>query len=103
MEEKIIDFWKNIIYTNGKIDEEKAMKELSDYYFMLDQVPKVYMAVSGGELSKPNYYADTIIDFLEDRYFDKEITQDDISSILDEEETTSDEKLKEIKEYLEIQ
>lgn len=32
----------------------------------MEQVPKVYMAVTGGKLSKTNYYASTVIEQFED-------------------------------------
>jgi hypothetical protein len=80
-------FWKEIIYPNGKLDVKQVLRELDDYYFMLEEVPKVYDAVSNGMLSKPNYHAITIIGCLEDNYYDKQITQDDVSEMLNDSHT----------------
>jgi hypothetical protein len=38
---------------------------------MLDEVPKVYSEVSGGLLSKPNYYAESVLSVFRERYADK--------------------------------
>ena len=45
------EFWKEIIYKDGKIDEEQVLKELADHYFMLEEIPKVYCHATGGLLS----------------------------------------------------
>ena len=55
------EFWKDLVEVDGKIDKDKVMRELSDYRFMLEQVPKVYDHVSGGRISKPNTYAFEVI------------------------------------------
>jgi len=55
------EFWKEIIEPNGVVDMAAVKKELYDYAFVLDQVPKVYMHVTGGAMSKPNYYAGDVI------------------------------------------
>lgn len=55
------EHWQDIVAPNGVIDVAQVKKELSDYAFLLDQVPKVYMHVTGGKLSKTNYTAQTVI------------------------------------------
>lgn len=82
MDKKVKDFWKDLIYTKGKLDEKKVMNELSDFYYIMEQVPKVYCAVTGGRLSKLMYPADTVIGIFEDLYYDKEITQDDVNQMI---------------------
>jgi len=74
------------------------MKELSDFSIVMEEVPKVYEYITGGLLSKITYPAETIIVELEERFYDKKITQDDIKDILQSKQTNS-EKLKEIKDY----
>jgi len=95
---KVEKFWKSIIYKNGKLDEKQIMKELSDFSIVMEEVPKVYEYITGGLLSKITYPAETIIVELEERFYDKKITQDDIKDILQSKQTNS-EKLKEIKDY----
>lgn len=73
--------WKKIVYTDGKLDEEKVKKELMDYGFILEQVPKVYSAVTGGMLSKPNYFADVVIAEYESQ-FNEYVHKDDLRSLL---------------------
>ncbi|MFA5048948.1 MAG: hypothetical protein WC516_08045 [Patescibacteria group bacterium] len=55
------EFWEPIIYKDGKIDEEQVLKELADFYFMMEQVPKVYDTITNGLLSKPLYKAEVVI------------------------------------------
>lgn len=74
--EKSWEFWKPIIYKNdGTLDIEAVKKELCDFYFMLEEVPKVYCHITGNKLSKPLYFAHTIISeadqYYEDLYSDE--------------------------------
>lgn len=55
------EYWKDLVETDGQLDKDKVMRELSDYRFMLEQVPKVYCHVSGNRISKPNTYAFEVI------------------------------------------
>jgi hypothetical protein len=61
------EFWKDIIYKDGKINEEQVMKELADFYFVIQEVPKVYCHVTGGMLSYVTYPAQTIISVADDQ------------------------------------
>jgi len=55
-------YWKNLVCNDdGSLNEDQIKRELHDYLFMLNEVPKVYSEVSGGMLSYPNYYANTVI------------------------------------------
>jgi hypothetical protein len=61
------EFWKEICTNpDGTINLDQIKRELFDYRFMLHEVPKVYVAVTNGLLSKPNYYANEIIGKYED-------------------------------------
>lgn len=64
------DFWKSIIYTGDKLDENKVLAELHDYQFMLEAVPEIYMEVTGGKISKPNTCASAVIDCFTDHVND---------------------------------
>ena len=55
------EFWKNIVEKKGKLSKDAIMRELSDYSFMMEEVPKVYDHVSGGRISYPNTYAFEVI------------------------------------------
>lgn len=95
------EFWKDIVCNeDGSINVEQVKKELSDYYFILEQVPKVYTHITNGLLSKPNYYAKTVIDEFEScqsKLIEKEIVKDDLLQILGGE--ISEETKKEIEDY----
>ena len=95
------DFWKDIIYKkSGELNERQILKELSDFRFLMEEVPLVYMEIAG--LSKLMYPARVILAEHEQRFFDKGITQSDVSDILEDKILTAEEKLEEIKSYLEI-
>jgi len=96
--EKYDSFWKDIVEVNGVLDLDKVQRELSDYSFLLKEVPKVYMEVSGWQISKANTHAFEVIETFKEQFEDKEITKDDIEDILNE-ETTNEQKLEDIKNY----
>lgn len=59
--------WKHIVENpDGTLNKDQIMKELSDFSFMIDEVPKVYSEVTGGMLSKPMYYCSSVISAHED-------------------------------------
>lgn len=64
--------WLPLLLTDGKLDMEKVKNEMMDLIFVYLQVSKVYCELTGGLLSKPMYYAGTIIgkheEKLEDAY-----------------------------------
>lgn len=71
------EFWKTIICNeDGTINIEQLKLELYDYSFMLKEVPTVYSEVTGGMLSKPNYYAKTVISVFNERYGEKAASVD---------------------------
>lgn len=101
------DFWEEIICDkDGNIDVEQVKKELCDYYKMLQEVPKVYIEVTDGILSKPLYDAETVLNFFRDRYANKAGAVDRLSEgwndITAECKTNADYK-KVIFDYLQIE
>lgn len=95
------EFWKDIVEKDGKLNKDQIMRELSDFSFMLDQVPKVYCEVSGGMISKTNTYAYEVIEEFNERFLDKAITQDDLRDMV-EDCKTKKELVDEIKDYFEL-
>ena len=68
--EKEWEFWKTIICSeDGTINVDQLKLELRDYSLMLGEVPYVYSDVTGGMLSKPHYYADSVIKKGTDIYY----------------------------------
>lgn len=56
------EFWKDIVENkDGSLNKDAVMRELSDYSMLLDFVPKVYMEVTGGRVSKTNTTPDAVI------------------------------------------
>lgn len=60
------DFWAEIVAPAGRRDLAQVMRELHDYRTLLDEVPKVYSAITAGLLSKPNTAADAVLAAHED-------------------------------------
>ena len=79
----VSDFWKEIVYDeNGNLSEDLVAKELADYELILDEVPKVYCAVTNDRMSKPTYYAREVITMFESLHYDKEITRCDVKDMI---------------------
>ena len=68
-------FWDEIFSEKDyPFNKENAYKELSDYYFVLEQLPKIYMEITGGTLSKTTYFASSVVEAYNDsldRYYEK--------------------------------
>lgn len=62
------NFWKDIICNaDGTINVEQVKKELADFHFVMEQVPKVYCHITGDLLSKVMYDAGSVIACADDR------------------------------------
>ncbi len=55
-----------LINEKGELDLQKIKNEFKGYDYLLEQVPKVYIAITNGKLSHPNYKAETVIDCFKD-------------------------------------
>ena len=74
-------FWKDIVCDKGgKINKRLVMNELSDYYFAMNEVPKVYMHVTGGLLSKCNYHASGVQHAADEHY--RKVYRDNLSDFI---------------------
>ncbi len=67
-------FWEEILVKDGKLDMDQLKKELTDWYYVMGEAPKVYCAVTGNQLSKVMYAADTVIMAFED-YMQRELDE----------------------------
>ncbi len=95
-----VEWWTPIVYNaDGNLDEEKVLAELHDFRFMIQEVPKVYSAVTGERCSKPNYYASGVLSAHEDYMAEliEEMRHEAVKDALDmiEAGSTKDEVLKE--------
>jgi hypothetical protein len=93
MEKKSVDelwesFWKPIVtFPEGNINLEQVKKELADFSFIMEQVPKVYCHITGSTLSKIMYPADTVIRVADD-YFSEKL-KEAIKDELEEQQATT--------------
>jgi len=99
-EENYQEFWKDIVEPEGKLDLEQVKKELSDYHFLLQEVPKVYHKITGC-LSKPNYHSNIILSLHEEKYLDKDCTQCDVRDMI-EDCSNKKELVKLLRDYFDI-
>lgn len=98
------DFWKDICTDdNGNLNLDQVKRELSDYSFILEQLPTIYCHITGDTLSKPFYDAKTIINLADEHYQNHyyEIISDDLLEIINDNELDDSEKLTLIKKYVE--
>lgn len=64
-----VEFWLPILRgKDGQPNLEAIKNELADYYFMLQEVPKVYSHVTGGRFSNPDCKSETINAASDDHY-----------------------------------
>lgn len=96
-------FWKDIIEIDGAVDMEAVKAELSDFEFILEEVPKVYDELTHGRISKPNTYAFEVIREANKAFEDneKEIALDDIEDMAKDSKTV-EELMESIREYLAV-
>lgn len=107
VEQRFQEFWKDIVCNDdGTLNTIAVKNELSDYSFILDQVPKVYSEVTGGRLSYPNYEAETILQIFRDEFANKvwalECLADDWDDVTADCVTNEDYK-RALFEYLEVE
>lgn len=56
------EFWEPIVGNpDDTLNVDQVILELADYHTLLGVVPKVYMHVTGGRLSKPNYAPESVM------------------------------------------
>lgn len=95
------ELWKDIVLNeDGSINLGQLKKELSDYAFILEEVPKVYNHIAN--LSYPNYYASVIIAEADDRYQELhgDVIREDIGRIINDVGLNYEELVFEIIEYI---
>ncbi len=79
-------FWLPIIQDkHGNISKKKVLRELSDFSFILEQIPLIYCHITGDKLSKPMYHASTVIQQADDYY--EEQHRDGMKDFLEDMET----------------
>lgn len=69
VEEEWESFWKEIVTNeDGTINIEQIKKELADFSFVMEQVPKVYCHITGDAMSKVIYKAEDVIRVADDHF-----------------------------------
>jgi flagellar biosynthesis/type III secretory pathway protein FliH len=80
VEEEWESFWKEIVNNDdGTINIEQVKKELADFSFVMEQVPKIYCHITGDKMSKVTYHADDVIREADNHYrqcFEEDQTED---------------------------
>jgi len=82
-QKKFDEDWKDLVCNgDGTLDKDKVMRELHDYSILLENVPKVYMHITGGKISKPNTLAGAVIAEADDSYSSEEVMTDSLKNSL---------------------
>lgn len=66
------EFWKGIVENNGELDLEQVKKELFDFWQVMERVPKVYMHITGGHVSKILTDPGVVMSLADDFYSERE-------------------------------
>lgn len=68
-EENWDQFWKDIVTNpDGSINLDQLKKELADFSFVMEQVPKVYCHITGNRMSYITYKAEDVIRVADDHF-----------------------------------
>lgn len=70
VEKNFLEFWKPILFKNGKLNMAQLKRELYDYSMMMHSVSLVYDSATGGRISKPNTGANDVISAIDDHYWE---------------------------------
>jgi hypothetical protein len=65
------EFWRDIVYKDGKLDEELVMLELEDFSDMMDRFGTFLCESTGGRMSKLNYTTGAMRSCFEDYVQDR--------------------------------
>jgi len=69
------EFWKPLVENpDGTLNIDQIKRELHDFYFQMENTPKVFMHVTGDKVSKPNTFAEVVIS-LADELREEEIEE----------------------------
>ncbi|WP_232355981.1 hypothetical protein [Burkholderia vietnamiensis] len=89
-EEQWQQFWKEICTNDdGSINLEQVKKELSDFSMLLSWVPRVYMHVTGGKVSKVNTWP-SVVTSLHDEHME-ELVEEALQSERDDRAASANE------------
>lgn len=79
--QNFIDKWTFLLKSDGSVDLDLLKPELSDFSFLIKEIPKVYDHIAG--LSKHMYSAETIIAEADRRYWEmhRDMILDDIADM----------------------
>lgn len=89
------EFWVSILYDEtGKLNLEQLKKELYDYSMLMNFVPKVYMEITGGRISKPNTFPSVVIAEFNDHV--NRVVEEAIQEYKDDTQNQVSEKPKEV-------
>lgn len=66
VEETYADFWRDIVEVDGQLNVDQVKAELHDYRMVLSEVPRVYVNITRGRISKPHTKADAVLQVVED-------------------------------------
>jgi hypothetical protein len=86
------EYWKPLFGFFGLLNFNQVKKELSDYLIVIENVPHVYMEITGGTLSYITYESKTVIqeyekyierDYIEKAFVEELLEYDDINELKD--------------------
>lgn len=94
------NFWKDIVEnSDGTLNKDQVMRELSDYSMVLDNCTRAYSLMSGGIISKPNTHFEHVERIFNDTYSKNSYIADDLINCVIDKTMSYQEIVQAIKEY----
>lgn len=79
------EFWKGIVENkDGTLNKDQVMRELADYYMVMDNCERAYDLMSDSRISKPNTKFFEVEAIFNDTYYHKRWLKEDLLDQLDE-------------------
>lgn len=76
-------FWKDIVENeDGTLNKDQVMRELSDYYMVMDNCSMAYSTMTKQRISKQNTMFFEVEGIFNELFLDNDIVVDDIEEIL---------------------
>lgn len=83
-ERTYVEFWRNIVETDGLLDPDKVKRELHDYRTLIRHASEIYDEVTGGRISKPLTLPMHVIDEAREHY--ERIFRDDLRDMSEDDQ-----------------
>ena len=94
------DFWKDIVENkDGSLNKDQIMRELADFFIVMDNCAKAYDVMTQGVISKQCTDFEAVRRLFYENYIDREMAKDDLVENVLCKEMTYEEIIEAIENY----